>query len=156
MVVDIICAELLHAVRVDVHAELPGVHGGGGVGKYAPGDVGVGHREFRVVDRHRARGDADLGDLVFAAATVAHGGESRSRGDDDFRGDVRGDFSGDARGAGVVRLVAVPDPECEFDLAAVPLAADVGRVRGLDVFHGVGAFLVYGTDSGFGGAAGPG
>src|SRR5262245_15049186 len=149
MVVGAVCAQFLGAVHVGRHAELSDINGGGCVGEYAPGDVGMGHREFRVVDRYWARGDADLGDFVSAAAAVADGGEPRGGGDDDFRGDVRGDLSGGARRAGLVRLVAVPDPEREFNLAAVPVPPDVGRVRRLDVFHGVSAVLVYGFDSRF-------
>jgi hypothetical protein len=40
--------------------------------------------------------------------------------------------------------VAVPHPQFQQHLAAIPLAADVGRVRRLDLFHGLGAVLVHG------------
>ena len=40
-----------------------------------------------------------------------------------------------------------PIPNSNGHLAAIPLAADVGRVRRLDLFHGVGAVLVHGIDS---------
>ena len=46
-----------------------------------------------------------------------------------------------------------PIPNSNSDLAAVPFAADVGRVRGLDLLHGLGAVLVHGPDSGPGGDA---
>ena len=48
-------------------------------------------------------------------------------------------------------LFPIPNSQC--DLAAIPFAADVGRVRGLDLFHGVGVVLVHGIDSGPGGDA---
>ncbi len=54
------------------------------------------------------------------------------------------------------RLVAVPHPQLQRHLAAVPLAADVGRVRRLDLFHRLGAVLVHGIDPRPGGDARPG
>src|SRR5208337_3431346 len=56
----------------------------------------------------------------------------------------------------LVRLVAVPDPELELDLAPVPLSADVGCLRRLDLLYRFGFVLVHGLDSGPGGAPGPG
>ena len=40
-----------------------------------------------------------------------------------------------------------PIPNSNGHLAAVPFAADVGRVRRFDLLHGLGAVLVHGLDS---------
>ena len=48
-----------------------------------------------------------------------------------------------------------PVPWYEGDLAELPQPAAVGRVRGLDLFHGVGAVLVHGAGAGSRDAAGP-
>ena len=44
------------------------------------------HHDLRVLDRHRARGHADLGDPVPVPLPVAHGGLPLHRGDDGVRG----------------------------------------------------------------------
>ena len=112
--------------------------------------------QFCVVDRHRARGHADLGDLVFAAAEVEDFDQPRGGGDDDFCGHVRGHLPADPHRADLVRLLAVSHPQFLRHLAAIPLAADVGRFRGLHLFHRVGAVLVHGIDPRPGGDARPG
>ncbi len=58
-----------------------------------------------------------------------------------------GHFPADPRRARLVCLVVVPDPNVQRHLAAVPVAADVGRVRGLDLLHRFAAVLVHGLDS---------
>ena len=53
-------------------------------------------------------------------------------------------------------LLAVPDSQHRSEyLAELPQPADLGRVRGLDVLHGLAAVLVYGPGPGSGDAARP-
>jgi hypothetical protein len=68
-------------------------------------------------------------------------------GDDGFLRDDGGSLSGHSRRARVVCLVHVSDSELERHLAAVPLAADVGRVRRQHLHAGLDAVLVHGNDS---------
>ena len=49
-------------------------------------------------------------------------------------------------GAPVARLLAVPLPEHDGDVAELPQPADLGRVRRLDLRHGVAALLVRRAD----------
>ena len=51
------------------------------------------------------------------------------------------------------RVLAVPVSEHDGPVAAVPQPADLGRVRGVDLRHGVGALLVYRTRARHGHAA---
>ena len=51
------------------------------------------------------------------------------------------------------RVLAVPVPEHHGPVAAVPQPADLGRVRGVDLRHGVGALLVHRTRARHGDAA---
>ena len=67
-----------------------------------------------------------------------------------------GHFPAHPHRARLVRLVALPAAQLQQHLAAVPLAADVGRVRRLDLLHGLGAVLVCGPDSRPGDPARPG
>ena len=60
---------------------------------------------------------------------------------------VRGHLPAVPRRARLVRLVAVTAADFQLDVAAIPFAADVGRVRRLDLLHGVAALLVHGIDS---------
>jgi len=90
--------------------------------------------------------DADLGDLVFAAAEVEDFDQPRGGSDDDFCGDVRGHFSAHSYRADLVWLLAVshaPIPTIYGRNSARP---DVGRLRGVNLLHGVGAVLVHGLD----------
>jgi hypothetical protein len=73
------------------------------------------------------------------------GGQPRRRGHDHLRRHVRRHLS---RPMHVGRVWwdwwLFPIPNSNAHLAAVPVAADVGRVRRLDLFHGVAAVLVHG------------
>ena len=60
-----------------------------------------------------------------------------------------------AHGPAVVLLLAVPVPEHDGAVAAVPQPAGLGRVRGLDLRHGVAAVLVRRPDPRPGHAARP-
>ena len=54
------------------HAHLPDFHRRRCLGYHASGHVGLGHHQFRVVDRYRPRRNADFGDSLSAAPTLAH------------------------------------------------------------------------------------
>ena len=54
-----------------------------------PGRLGLRHHQLRLVDRHRPRRHADLGDPAAAAPGVAHVDQPLRRGDDALRGGLR-------------------------------------------------------------------
>jgi hypothetical protein len=107
-----------------------------------------------LVDRHRPRRHANLGDSAAVQAAVAHVDQPLRRSDDDFRGDVRGDLPGVPHRPSVARrLLAVPVPERDGPVAAVQEPADLGRVRGFDLRHRLDRVLVHRHDSRHGDAA---
>ena len=113
------------------------------LGHQHPGRLGLRDHQLRLVDRHRPRRHADLGDPAAAAAAVAHVDQPLRRGDDDLRGGLRRHVPAPAHGPAVVRrLLAAALPEHDGPVAAVPEPADLGRVRGLDLRHGLAAVLV--------------
>ena len=59
------------------------------LGQQPAGRLGVGHHQLRLVDRHRPRGHADLGDPAAAPAEVADVDQPVRRGDDAVRRRVR-------------------------------------------------------------------
>ena len=63
------------------------------VGQQQPGRLGLGHHELRLVDRHRPRRHADLGDPVPVPPEVADVHQPRGRGDDAVRRGLRGPSS---------------------------------------------------------------
>src|SRR5205814_6561342 len=67
--------------------------------------------------------------------------------DDAFCGRIRRFVSRSAHRTSVVRLLAVPISEHDDAVAAVPKPADLGRVRSIDIRHGVVSFLVHRTHS---------
>ena len=71
-----------------------------------PVGLGLCDRQFRVVDRHRARRHADLGDSALAASEMADVDQSLRRGDDALRRDLRRAVSAVAPGPAVVLLLA--------------------------------------------------
>ena len=78
------------------------------------------------------------------------------RSHDAVRRDVRGHLPAVPHRPSVARLLAVPDSQHRSQpVAEFPQPADLGRVRGLDVFHGFAAVLVHGPGSGSGHAARP-
>ena len=64
------------------------------MGKSDPCRLGLGHYQFRFLDRYRTRWHAHLGHPVFAPAKLAHVDQPLCGGDDAFCGDLRGDFPG--------------------------------------------------------------
>src|ERR1035441_3544496 len=63
-------------------------------------------------------------------------------GHDDLRGRLRRDLSGLPPRAHLVLLVPFPPAQLEHRVAELPLAARVGRVRGVDLRDGLGTLLV--------------
>ena len=99
--------------------------------------------QLRLVDRHRPRRHADLRDPAALQAAVAHVDQPLRRSDDDLRGHVRRDLPGLPHRPSVARgVLAVPVSQHDGPVAAVPQPAHLGRLRGLDLRHGVGGVLV--------------
>src|SRR5262245_4047761 len=120
------------------------------MGKSDPGRLGLGHHQLRFLDRYRTRRHTDLGDLVFASPKVAYVDQSFSRGDDAFCSNLRGDFPRHPRGPVLDGVVFGTDTEQLGHLAKLSQRADVGRVRGLNLFYRVGPILVHRLGSGSG------
>ena len=100
------CSTMLHMAH-----RLPAAEGHRHLGQQHPGRLGVRHHQLRLVDRHRPRRHADLGDPAALQAAVAHVDQPLRRGDDDLRGGLRGD------------LPAVPHrPSVAGGLLAVPVS----------------------------------
>src|SRR2546421_8374632 len=100
-----------------------------------------------MVDRHRARRDPHLGDPAAPESEMADLDQSICRGNDVIRRGLRGSLPGISYGPSVARLLAVPVPQCDGDLAPIPLAADVGRLCGIDLRDRVAAVLVRRVDT---------
>ena len=77
-------ALLLHRPAARL-AHLPGDQGHRHLGQQHPGRLGVRHHQLRLVDRHRPRRHADLGDSAAAEADVADLDQPLRRGDDAVR-----------------------------------------------------------------------
>src|SRR5438270_8543938 len=87
---------------------------------------------------------------------MAYVDQPLGRGDDAFRCDLCSDFPRRARRARLDGVVSRAGAYQLGDLAKFPQRADVGRVCGLDLFHGLGLILVYRFSSGLGDLARPG
>ena len=111
------------------------------------GHVGLGHHQFRLVGRRRARGHVDFGDAVSDAATLAHDHRPRGGGDDRFLRDVAGLYPAIHVGRVWFDWFMFPIPTHQRHLAAIPFAADVGRVRRQHLSGRFAAVLVHGHDS---------
>ena len=125
-------------------------------GLQRPGGLGLGDRQLRLLGRHRPRRHPDLGDPLPAAAALAHQHQPLCRGDDHLRRGLRRDLPGHPRRPDLAGLLAVPDSQPDGDVAELPVAAAVGRVRGRHLRHGVAALLVHGHDPRSGHPARPG
>ena len=131
------------AQRADGGPRLAAAQGRRHLGQQHPGRLGVRHHQLRLVDRHRPRRHADLGDSAALQAAVAHVDQPLRRSDDDLRRHVRGDLPGLPHRPSVARgLLAVPVSQHDGPVAAVPQPAHLGRVRRLDLRHGLGRVLV--------------
>ena len=118
------------------------------LGPEPDGRVGVRHHELRLLDRHRPRRHADLGDSVPAAAALAHVGQPGGGSDDAVRGDVRRPLSADPHGPAVdVLLDAALSERPRFALGELQVAARLGLLRDQHVFHDLRDLLVRRADS---------
>ena len=137
---------LVNVLMISIAYLLCGGHGH--LGHQHSGRLGLRDYQLRVVDRHRPRRHADLGDPAALQADMAHLDQPLCRGDDAVRRRERGDIPAAAHRPAVARdLLAVPVSEHDGRVAAVPQPAHLGRLRGLDVRHGLAAVLVRRTDS---------
>ncbi len=126
------------------------------LGDRRPGDVGVRDRQLRLVDRHRPRRYADLGDPAAAQAGLADVDQPVRRGDDPLRRGLRRAVPAVAPGPALGLLLAAAVSQHDGPLAAVAQPAHLGRLRRLDLRHGVAAVLVRRPDPRPGHAEGPG
>ena len=117
------------------------------LGHYHPDRLGIRDHQLCVVDRHRPRRNADLGDSVFAPAELAELDQPVCGSDDVVRGGLRRHLPAGSHGASVAGLLDVSLSEHDGVLAAVPQPADLGRLRGLDLLHHFAGVLVRRPDS---------
>ena len=110
---------------------------------YAAGGLGIRHHQLRLVDRYRPRRHADLGHSAALQAGLAQLHQPFRRGHDDFCRHVRRLVPADSRRPSVAGLLALPAALHHDGVAAVPLAADVGRLRGFDLRDHFGCLLVH-------------
>src|SRR5713101_1513199 len=113
------------------------------------------YRQFRVVDRHRPRRNADLRHPAAPAPDLAHFDQPLCRGYDAVRSGLRRDFPAVAHGTPLAVLLDDSLPRHHGHLAAVPQPAGVGRFRRHHLCHGVTDVLVRGADPRPGHAARP-
>ena len=117
LVVDFDCGHGIVCRIWDVLHFLPFVHRCRRLGKQHSGRLGLGHHEFRILDRYRPRRDVDFGDSASVPAEVAYIDKPRLGSDDPLRCDLRRDISRDSRRTGLDELVSSTDSEPELDLA---------------------------------------
>ena len=113
-------------------------------GNNVPVGWAVRHHQLRLVDRHRPRRHAHLGDSAALQAAVAHVDQPLRRSDDDLRGHCarRSSRSSTPAARGSRPTGCSPIPNTMGSVAAVPQPAHLGRVRGLDLRHRLGRVLV--------------
>ncbi len=101
------------------------------LGQQRPGRLGLRHHQLRLVDRHRPRRHADLGDSAAVPAAVAHLDQPLRRGDDAVRRRLRGDVPAAAHRpavAGVYWLFPYPNTMDLWPQFRSPLIWDVFAV----------------------------
>ena len=130
------------ALGFDLH-RLPNLDRRRRLGIEFAGRLGVGHHQLRFLDRYRSRRHAHFRDPVFAPPEMADLNQSLGRSDDALRGHLRRDFPRHSRRARLDGVVPRPGAERKCDLAELSQPAAVGRLRGLDLFHGLGPLLVH-------------
>ena len=124
-------------------------------GLRTPSLLGLGHYEFRVVDRYRPRRNPHLRDSAAAQPTLAQFDQPFRRGHDAVRRGLRGHVSHPPPGPSLADVLALPVPQHHDDRAELPQPPGMGRVRRLHLRHGLGAVLVRGTHPRPGHAARP-
>ena len=110
------------------------------------GRLGIRHRQLCVVDRYRSCWNADLRHPAAVQADLAQLNQPLCGGHDDLRRGLRRHVPSDPRRPPLAGILAFPLSELHERVAAVPLAAIVGRLRGLDVRHDLGGLLVHRDD----------
>ena len=119
------------------------------LGQQHSGRLGLRHHQLRLVDRHRACGHTNFGDPFALASIMAHFDQPLRRSDDSVCRLMRRHLPSVPHGAALARhLLALPLSEHDEHLAELPQPSDVGRVRGLDLRHCLGAVLVRWPDPG--------
>src|SRR5262245_57258583 len=126
------------------------------MGKSDSSRLGLGHHQLRFLDRYRTRRHTHLSDLVFASSKVAYVDQSFRRGDDVVCGNVRGNFPRHPRWPVLDGVVFGAYTEQLGHLAKLSQRADVGRIRGLNIFYRLGSVLVHRVGPGFGDITRPG
>ena len=106
------------------------------------GHVGLRHHQLRVVDRYRPRRNADLRHSAAAQSAVAQLHQPVRRSHDAVCRGLRRHVPAAAHGPSLDFLLDVPVSQRHGHSAAIPQPAGVGRVRGLDIRHGLAAVLV--------------
>ncbi len=114
------------------------------------------HHDLRVLGGYRTRRHADLGDSVPLPVALAHGGVPLHRGDDGVRGHDRGALPDHPHRAPVDLLLAAAVSQPAVPLAQLQVAAHLGRLRDLDLPHGVHHVPRVRADSRHRGGAGQG
>ncbi len=110
-------------------------------------DVGGLHHELRVLGRNRALGHADLRDSLPLPHSMADRGLSPRRDDDLVCGAHRRTVSAHSSWPCMECLLAVALPQRALSAAELPLAAGMGRLRGVDLPHHQRDLPADGTDS---------
>src|SRR5947208_17104815 len=107
----------------------------------------MGQHELHFLNQYRTRWYAYLRHFVIAPPEMEDVDQSFDGSNDTFSNHVCCNFPGRARRPCLDDLVSRARLEQLWHLAEFSKPADVGRVRGLDLFHGLGFVLVHWTDS---------
>jgi hypothetical protein len=112
------------------------------LGKQSAGRLGIRHRQLRLLGRHRPRRHAHQRHPVSLPPELAHGINRFAEAMTIFAVVCAGMFPGIHVGRPWLAYWLVPDSQPDGDVAAIPLAAAVGRLRGRHLCDGVAAVLV--------------
>src|ERR1043166_8138512 len=112
------------------------------------GDVGRVHHQFRLLDRYRTRGYADLRDPLFVPGRFPHDHLPLRGSDDCVRGHDGRTFPDSTPWPAMEILLADSLSELALRLAAVQEPAGVGRVRDPHLLHDIEHVPVHRTDPG--------
>ena len=143
VVVDCFHSEFLARFGQRLLHRLPHFDRRRGVGAESSGRLGLGYHELCLLDRYRPRRHPDFRHLVPHPPEVAYFDQPGGRGHDPLCRGLRRHFPGGARRPHLDGLVPCSGAEFERHLAEFPQSVALGRLRGLDLFHGFRAFLVY-------------
>src|SRR5258706_4930974 len=113
------------------------------MGHHDPGRLGIRHRQFRMVDRYRARGHADLRHPAAAEARLANVHQPVFGSHDAIRRGLRRHVSDSAPRTAVAGLLVVALSQYDVAVAATAEPADLGRIRGFDLSYGFLPVLVH-------------